>query len=513
VKFTDQGEVVLSITTPADGGGPGGIEVAVRDTGIGIAPAAREWLFKPFSQADSSTTRKYGGTGLGLVICQRLIQLMGGSIGFDSAPGQGTVFTCRIPLTAAPDAVRESPHAGLAGRHVLVIASSHAARRALREQVIGWGMSCAEADGIAEVPGLAAVKRPAVVIVDHDLPGGGLALGRQLAGDAATSGIPIVLLVGGAHRGMATAAKEAGIVGFLTKPVRHAQLFECLLVVLDQACRLQDRAMVSQPLLVTRHSLEEEREARRVLVVEDNAINRQVAVMMLNKAGCRCDIATNGQEAIEALGRHDYQVVFMDCQMPVLDGFAATMEIRRRGQGGRRVHIIALTANAMASDRDRCLAAGMDDYLCKPLKPAELQAALARADQRLAASAAPMPVEVASQEPVVDDAVLQALLAATDAETLKAVAMMTRTDAAIALTELRTAVRAGDAVSLGRTAHRLRGSSATLGLRRVQSCCQVLEKAVRDRQVAQAASLVETLDRTLAETLPVLARHPLVAGG
>jgi two-component system, sensor histidine kinase and response regulator len=511
VKFTERGEVVLSITTNTPAAGPPTIELAVRDSGIGISAAARERLFKPFSQADSSTTRKYGGTGLGLVICMRLVQLMGGTIALDSVLGSGSTFTCRLPLLRAPDAELESGHDGLVGRQALVVGASPAARRALREQLIGWGMTCAECADVAGIAAAVAPARPAVVIIDHDLPGGGLTLSRQLAEQPATAGIPIVLLVAGAHRGMATTAKEAGIAGFLTKPVRHAQLFECLLVVLNQACRMGDPVRVAQPLLVTRHSLDEERAPRRVLVVEDNPVNRQVAVMMLNKLGCRCDIATNGQEAVEAVARQDYQVVFMDCQMPVMDGFAAATEIRRQEAGNRRVRIVALTANAMQGDRERCLTAGMDDYVSKPIKATDLEVALARTDQRKPAAAAL--VTPTSHEPVIDESALQGLLDATDQETLTAVAEMLRVDAGTSLTDLRQAASVGDAVSLGRTAHRLKGSSGTLGLRRVQELCQKLEQAGRARQIEQAGALVEALAAALAEALPALAAHRLVSSG
>ncbi len=511
VKFTERGEVVLSITNHAAAGQPLSIELAVRDSGIGISTAARERLFKPFSQADSSTTRKYGGTGLGLVICMRLVQLMGGTIALDSVLGSGSTFTCRLPLPMAPDAEPEPGHDGLIGRQALVVASSPTARRALREQLIGWGMTCAECPDVAGIAAAVAPMRPAVVIIDHDLPGGGLTLSRHLADQPATAGIPIVLLVAGAHRGMATAAKEAGIAGFLTKPVRHAQLFECLLVVLNQACRVGDQARVAQPLLVTRHSLDEERAPRRVLVVEDNPVNRQVAVMMLNKLGCRCDIATNGQEAVEAVARQDYQVVFMDCQMPVMDGFAAATEIRRQEAGNRRVRIVALTANAMQGDRERCLTAGMDDYVSKPIKSTDLEVALARTDQRKPAAAAL--VTSTSQELVIDDSALQGLLDATDQETLTAVAEMLRVDAGTSLADLRQAASVGDGVSLGRTAHRLKGSSGTLGLRRVQELCHQLEQAGRARQIDQAGALVEALAAALAEALPALAAHRLVSGG
>lgn len=514
IKFTERGEIVLSILRQPGSDQAGAIDLVVRDTGIGIPPAARERLFKPFSQADSSTTRKYGGTGLGLVICQRLVQLMGGKIELTSEPGKGSTFTCHLPLRIAEDTTQESHHHGLIGRHVLVAGPSATARRALREQCIGWGMTCAEADNLTSIMASATSCRPAVLMLDNDLPGGGLEIARQLARQTATAGIPMILLAGAAHRGMATAAKDAGVAGFLTRPVRHSQLFDCLLVVLNQVCRVADRgsAPIAAMPLVTKHSLEEQRVSRRVLVVEDNPVNRQVAVMMLSKLGCKCDVATNGQEAVDAVARQDYQLVFMDCQMPVMDGFAAASEIRRREAGERHVRIVALTANAMQGDRERCLSAGMDDYVSKPINPLELEAALQRSDVRQQTPSKPLPAIADTTDPIIDDSALESLLAATDRDTLKAVVEMIHSDGHSAVEELRQAERVGDPVTVSRTAHRLKGSSGTLGLRRVQALCLTLEKAGRAKQMEQVGTLVEALSAALDEALPVLAGHRLVVG-
>jgi len=529
VKFTERGEVVLSLTRPRsatatmEAAEPALLEVAVRDTGIGIPVQARQRLFKAFSQADDTTTRKYGGTGLGLVICQRLVQCMGGTIELESQPGQGSTFTCRIALEVPPEVTSDPLPNGLVGQRVLVVASSAAARRSLREQFIGWGMRCHEVGDAASAHQTAVRNRPALMVIDHDLPGGGLELGRSLAADPVLRGVPQVLLVGVAHRGMASTAKAAGIAGFLTKPVRHGQLFECLLVVLQQSNRLRLSGQAAP--LVTRHSLEEERIARRVLVVEDNPVNRQVAVMMLSKLGCHCDIAVHGQEAVEATARQDYHLVFMDCQMPVLDGLAATAQIRTREKshdanhgGNRRLRIVALTANAMPEDRERCLAAGMDDYVTKPITKDALQAALARADQARMEQPSRPTVTVAAAsletvaEQVIDDDTLRLLVKATDVETVRAVAEMMRDDAHTALAELQAASAAGDAVALGRTAHRLKGSSGTLGLCQVQALCLRLEQTSRSCQMVGVPDLLNALEQTVNQALAALAVHPLVCG-
>jgi len=394
-----------------------------------------------------------------------------------------------------------------------VVGPSAAARCALREQFIGWGMICDETPDAAAALAAAALNRPALVVLDHDQAVGGMVLADQLGREARLQGVPLVLLVGAAHRGLARAVREAGIAGLLTKPVRHQQLFDCLLVVFEQACRLQDRPPGAAPELVTRHSLDEQRELRRVLVVEDNPVNLQVAVMMLGKLGCRCDIATNGQEAVDALSRQDYQLVFMDCQMPVMDGFAATSAIRTREGNQRRTRIVALTANALAGDRERCLAAGMDDYVTKPIKASDLDAAITRADQRSSKHSSTQVVALAPQaEAIIDEDALRGLVTATDVETLRAVAEMMRGDAGVALAELRAAVAAGDALTIGRTAHRLKGSAGTIGLRRVQTLCHHLEHRGRGKKLDEVGSLLKALEQAVHEALPALAAHPLVTG-
>jgi two-component system, sensor histidine kinase and response regulator len=508
VKFTDKGEVVLSLSTRGTGGDHVLLDIAVRDSGIGIGPAARDRLFKPFSQADDSTTRKYGGTGLGLVICQRLAQLMGGGIELDSELGRGSTFTCRVPLALADDQAPEFSQVALVDRHLLLISPIDTSRRALRDLSISWGMTCSEAADFAQAHQAIQRQTPSVVVMDHDVAGGALELARSLRQLTNMAQVPLVLIMGNAQRGMAASAKEAGISGFLTKPVRQGQLFDCLLVVLDQACRVSDRPAASATL-VTRHTLEETRTQRRVLVAEDNPVNRQIAVAMLTKLGCQCDIACNGQEAVDAVSKQTYQVVFMDCQMPVMDGFAATAEIRRREAGKNRLRIVALTANALQGDRDRCLAAGMDDYLTKPMKPADLEGALARSD---GVNSETVPTETPTEqfdEPILDDDALRMLLSATDNETVRAVADMMKNDARAVMEEIQAAIKKHDLITISRAAHRLKGAAGTLGLRRVQTVAQRVENAARKSDLQTALEQCGRLKNVIDEALPMLATHPL----
>jgi two-component system, sensor histidine kinase and response regulator len=512
IKFTARGEVVLTLDRLPDANGRVPLTLAIRDTGIGIPEHARERMFKAFTQADSSTTRKFGGTGLGLVICQRLVVLMGGDIDFTSTVGVGTEFTCRIILDPVKD--EESPLAspGLVGKSVWLIGGHPLGRRVMREQVLAWGMHCEESENPDDIVSWSATKKPDLVVIDHDVRGGGLVIGAALSNYPNLANVPKILIATTGLRGMAAAATEAGFSGFLTKPLRQAQWFDCLLVVLDQRGRVSDQTKHLAPALVTRHTLAEDTQRPRVLVVEDNLVNRQVAVGMLGKLGCLCDVAANGQEAVEATALQTYQLVFMDCQMPVMDGFAATSAIRKREGGDQRVRIVALTANAMSGDRERCLASGMDDYISKPVSSADLAKALERARGVKVTATSTVSTPIPSSEPVIDDQALRALLDATDLDTVRSVIELMRNDAAVVIEELRHAAQTNDAIVLGRIAHRLKGSSGTLGMLQVQSLCQTLEQQARVKKIINLDQQVAAITQALGAALPLLEKHEAITG-
>jgi PAS domain S-box-containing protein len=407
VKFTEIGEVVVAATlaeaatdpTPADGAAAPApawstvvLRFEVRDTGIGIPPEARARLFQPFSQADSSTTRRYGGTGLGLVISQRLVELMGGEIGVDSAPGRGSTFWFTIRFApAAP--LDPALHAALRGLRALVVDSQAARRDFLREAMTSWGV-VVEAATDAETA-LAMLREAAtrgtpyaLVLVQRRLAGeDGLALVRAVGADPALGAARPILLVQQGRDRRGEVAATPGLAAVLREPIRQSQLFETLLQVLGSAPSTAgagtDRAEppsagVETDRAVGPPAASPAAAAGRILVAEDSAMNQLVALGMLRKLGYRADTVGDGREALEALSRIPYAAVLMDCQMPELDGFEATREIRRREGTARHTPVIAMTANAMQGDRERCLAAGMDDYVAKPVRAAELAAALAR---------------------------------------------------------------------------------------------------------------------------------------
>jgi signal transduction histidine kinase/DNA-binding response OmpR family regulator/HAMP domain-containing protein/putative methionine-R-sulfoxide reductase with GAF domain len=382
VKFTERGEVLLRVSsTPAEADGILA-RFEVVDTGIGISPEGQARLFQSFSQVDSSTTRRYGGTGLGLAICKRLTELMGGEIGVTSEAGRGSTFWFTVPLEKSTTAVADPPTmlAGLVGVPVLVVDDNATNRLVLRQLLQGWRMVTDEAataaDGLARLRKAAEEGRPfRLAILDLQMPDmDGLTLARAIRSDPDVQALPLILLTSWGQHGEPQAARAAGVGAYLVKPVRAGQLLECVARVLAPAPAdpVKDTSGVAAdaPAPLVRG---------RVLVAEDNAVNQRFVVRLLEKRGYRADVAANGREATLALGRAPYDVVLMDCHMPEMDGFEATQSIRQSEKGTERhIPIIALTANAMQGDRESCLAAGMDEYLTKPVKVEELYAAIDR---------------------------------------------------------------------------------------------------------------------------------------
>ena len=403
IKFTEQGEVVLTVSMEDE---PDGATVAssnayrtlrfeVSDTGVGITPEQQAKLFQPFTQADGSTTRKHGGTGLGLSICKRLVEMMGGRIGMDSKAEGGSVFWLTVRFPLQPDGVQPvaTIPAALRGRRVLIVDDHATNRRVLEQSLRGQGVMYESAEnGYQALEHLrhAAGRQTLfdLAILDMQMPGmDGLELARQIKAEPAISATRLVLLTSVGRRGDAKAAQNAGIAAYLTKPIRQSLLYECLSLVLGSALDAVAPNSQTAASIITRHSLSEAqiRSSPLVLVVEDNPVNQKVAVKMIEKLGYRVNVAANGREAVESLARIPYALVFMDCQMPEMDGFEATRVIRKqeeslRQAGGSPSHlpIIAMTANAMQEDHDRCQAAGMDDFLSKPVASKSLAAVLNR---------------------------------------------------------------------------------------------------------------------------------------
>ncbi|MEO8450395.1 MAG: response regulator [Gemmatimonadota bacterium] len=390
IKFTDRGHVLIGVARAAGSARGTVVRISIEDSGIGLSLEVQARLFQKFSQADASTTRKYGGTGLGLAISRQLAEAMGGSVGVDSQPGHGSTFWFELPL---PLDLAEPPLAPapveLAGVRALVVDDMEVNRRVLSEQLSHWGMvptvvPSAEA-GLEAIEAAARAGTPyRIVIVDYLMAEmNGEAFGRAVRARADGSDIRLLLMTSCGNRGEGARFEAAGFDGYFVRPVRQA--------ILEQALGAVLAGPASGRRIVTRHSLAEAGLPRqrpepaaspvpgaaaprpvRVLLAEDHIVNQRLAVRMLERLGCRVDVAANGAEAVAMTTQFDYDLILMDCEMPELDGFEATAAIRNGAGRGSRTPIIAMTANAMAGDRERCLTAGMDDYLAKPVRPAEL---------------------------------------------------------------------------------------------------------------------------------------------
>ncbi len=386
VKFTEQGEVVLRVTRKEDTEGDTVLHFAVQDTGIGIAPEVLPRLFAAFSQADGSTTRKYGGTGLGLVISKKLVELMHGHIGVESEVGKGTTFwfDARFRKQAVQSKPVPPPHVDMKGIRALIVDDNATSRRVVAHYTTSWGLVSETAAGPIEALELLrravqADKPYKVVFSDLQMPEmDGVQLARAIRKDEELSGTLFILLSSLGPRPSTRVMQETQIGGYVAKPVKQSQLFDALATVLGVpgisvwSQNAEDR-VIAEPV----HAAELQVQ-RRVLVAEDNPVNQKLTLKILEKLGYLAKAVENGVEAVRATELENYDVVLMDCQMPEMDGFQATAEIRRREAAGRRLPIIALTANAMKGDQERCLEAGMDDYVSKPILLNDLANALKR---------------------------------------------------------------------------------------------------------------------------------------
>jgi CheY-like chemotaxis protein len=358
----------------------------VKDTGIGIAPDQMSRLFQSFSQADASTTRRYGGTGLGLVISKRLAQAMGGEMGVESELGLGSAFWFKLVLELQPANSGENRSllaTRFVGQRVIIVDDNATNRQVTAAHLRAWGFRCEEA--ASPVRALTMMSEAAergepflFGILDFQMPEmDGLQLGRAIKRDPSIRRTHILLLTSVSQRGMATQAKILGFAGCMTKPVKPNMLRDALLTALrdepEVACT-PDGVIAPAPLPSQRLPAR----ATRILLAEDNPVNQKVALLTLRSLGYDAHVVETGVAAIAALEQREFDLVLMDCQMPEMDGYAATREIRRLGGKLARIPVIAMTAHAMVGDRELCLEAGMDDYLTKPFRPAELLAVLER---------------------------------------------------------------------------------------------------------------------------------------
>jgi PAS domain S-box-containing protein len=535
IKFTDQGEVALHVRPVESSPGRVLLRAEVRDTGIGIPADALSRIFQEFTQADGSTTRKYGGTGLGLTISKQLVEMMKGRIGVVSEPGHGSTFWFEIPFERAPASPAASPPPAppdaLRGVRVVVVENHPGQRDALTEQLQAWGIDAIAAPGADRAAALlheaAREGRPAsLALIDLEMPGtDGLTLAQNLKADPVLSGTRLVMLTTLTRRLDNAVMQATGIAASLVKPVRQARLLESLLAVLSADAAAPAPGAGGPGLTPGRLATPQE---VRVLLAEDNPLNQRVALRQLRKLGFTADVAGNGLEVLAALQKAPYDLILLDCQMPEMDGYEVTRRIRQAGHDSfihqrAAPYIVALTANALPGDRERCLEAGMNDYLNKPLHLHDLETALERALRRIQLpanpAAAPGPSLPSAPAPETLDLNiingLRDLQEPGQPDPLAELIELFLRDARPRLEQMAQAAAAGDWPRLAAQAHTLKGSTSNLGARRLSSLCATLERQAKAQDSAQApATLAEvqgefgTVAQFLQEELQRPSRNP-----
>ncbi|HEU5157425.1 MAG TPA: response regulator [Streptosporangiaceae bacterium] len=529
LKFTNQGEIIVRVypdREPSPDADTVPVRLEVVDTGIGIPAEKREQLFEPFTQADVSTTREFGGSGLGLAICYRLTEAMGGLIGVDSTPGEGSTFWCVIPLRRAPEHAAAMPPPGPRDLRVLVVDDNESNRHVLEGQLRGWTMRpTSVGDGRDALEALRAAADHdapfALAVIDMTMPGmDGIELGETITTDSRIPPLDLVLLTS-VNAPDPEAARDAGFVATLPKPVRRSRLHEILAEVTTTG-RPGERPAPARPPAATEPEFRPPTQGN-VLVVEDNEINQAVAMGFLARLGYRADVAANGRQALDKIAKNRYGAVLMDCQMPIMDGYTATTELRRREGPARHTPVIAMTAGALAENRDRCLAAGMDDFIPKPIGQDALATALSRWMPHTGPNGPPSPPGAAAPAPgpeapgpeapgpeapgpeagesvqPASESIRERLdeLGGSDSdqgrEALTRIASMFITREGADIEELAGAVARQDSAAIQRCAHRIKGAAANIGATAMSAAAREVENIGKQRRPESAPDALDRL--------------------
>ncbi len=516
IKFTHDGYVLVNVECTGRTADKAAIRVTVEDTGIGTAPDKLDTIFAKYTQGAPSIASQYGGTGLGLAICKQLVELMGGSIGVHSQEDVGSrfYFTLFMDLDSAAPAQPSKERVDLAGVRILIVDHSQVNREVLLEQVTGWGM---RADAVGASTEALKYLRDAVekddpyrvALVDDQIPGvRGESFGRAVRGEADISDVLLVLLTSLGQRGDAQRMEDLGFSGYLTRPIRQSELMDALATIWSAHLAGEEVG------LVTRHTIAESRETgallaeeagvimnAKVLVAEDNYVNQQVALEILQSFECQVTVATDGAEAVKEIKRESFDIVFMDCQMPNMDGFAAAGAIRRLENGEGRIPIVAMTAHAMKGDRERCLAAGMDDYVSKPIDPESVLKVLHRWLPAAKPAGEQMADRVdagATYEEEIGEALILDLKQAMwvtggRVRMFRRVATVFLQHMPARVEELRHAVDREDLSECTRLAHSIKGASASVGGQRLRDAALELEIRTREKGLDGARQLSEAV--------------------
>ncbi|MDQ2731408.1 MAG: response regulator, partial [Armatimonadota bacterium] len=526
IKFTQEGEVVVTVQRDASDSAIASLHFQVRDTGIGIPPDRQKLIFEAFAQADSSTTRRYGGTGLGLTISSMLVELMGGSIWVESTAGEGSTFhfTIQCGLQNVPALPRKRVHVELLDMPALIVDDNATNRRILEEMLTAWGM---KPTAVEDARSALAILRKAqksdasfpLALIDGMMPEmDGFGLAEAIKNDSLLADTALIMLSSAGQRTDAVRCQEIGVAAYLVKPARQSLLLETIDSVMGFSIPPEDLAgdAIIQSAGAATQKL-------HVLLAEDHPVNQRLAVRVLEKHGHSIVVAGNGKQALEALEREHFDVVLMDVQMPEMDGLDATRNIRRREAGtGDHIPILAMTAHAMKGDRERCLDAGMDGYLSKPLRAKELLKEMDRLHP--APGTAHWDTELAPQ----DEAITTPYMLPSfnlehaldqlegDTELLQELVGMFRDNEPAMMTELREAVSTRDAPTIARSAHRLRGCVASFGGQAAAEAAQCMETLANKGDLLGAIAAhprVENELKRLLGALAVVGEAPVAAPG
>ncbi|HKS38025.1 MAG TPA: response regulator [Verrucomicrobiae bacterium] len=510
VKFTDGGEVFVSVGKERETSGEVTLQFSVKDTGIGIASEVQGILFNPFTQADSSTTRKYGGTGLGLAISKQIVEMMRGQIGVQSWPGKGSTFWFTARLQVKPPSLESlaTDSGSLAHLKVLVVDDNATNRKVLYHYLLSWRMRPTTTSSGAEA--LQAMKGAAdsgvpfdLVILDMQMPEmDGLSLARTIHGDAVLKGTKMIMATSLGSRFSEEQLRAAGLNDCLMKPLKQSNLYSSIASVMLTKTGSGTTTFIELVQSGTEHT---RRKNVRVLVAEDNAVNQKVAVQQLRKLGYTADVVGNGMEVLETLEKIPYDVVLMDCQMPVLDGYDAARHIRQREKeraGGSHLRIIAMTANAMEGDREKCLEAGMDDFVTKPVRIEDLANAL----ERVPVASTPAPKPAAEYATVSGAALdrLRDLRVPGQPDPLAEIIDLFIEQTPELLAALENACSELNLDALKKTAHTLKGSAGNVGAEQLAALSRELELAIKQGTASAARSLVSRIAQEFASVRKIL---------
>ncbi len=499
IKFTEHGEVVVGVEVESQQAQSVVLHFTVRDTGIGIAPEEQKQIFEAFTQADNSMSRKYGGTGLGLTISSRLVEMMDGNIWLESALGEGSTFHFTARLGQAKAAAEESSPKNIISLQdlpVLVVDDNATNRKILEAMLTHWLMRPEMASSGEE--GLAALERAAaagspfpLVLLDAQMPEmDGFALAERIKQNPQLAGATIMMLTSAGQRGDTIRCRELGIGVYLIKPIRQSELLEAIVEAMGKSFH-QDRATV-----ITRHSLRENRRKFHILLAEDNEVNRLLAVRLLEKLGHVVTVTSNGSEALAMLKKARFDLVLMDVQMPKMNGFQTTAAIRKEEEStGEHLPIIAMTAHAMEGDRERCLAAGMDGYVAKPIQVESLVNAIENVGQAPEVAKVAKPATPRQQDPI--DTASALARVEGDVELLMEMVALFLEELPDLLTTLREAVTAGDAGAIERAAHKLKGSVGNFAARPAFEAALKLEVLGRERNLSEAEPAYGELEKEI----------------